>query len=81
MEMMIYIAIFSTISVLVINAFIVIISTFNQTRTTNDLFESGSIVMEKLSRQIRQATNIDLANSTFGANPSVLSLTSIINAG
>lgn len=62
-EIMIYLAIFTALSILVINSFIVILSSFNVTSMNRSLLESGTASMEKITREIRQAENID-ASST-----------------
>jgi len=62
-EIMIYLAIFTALSILVINSFIVILSSFNVTNMNRSLLESGTTSMEKITREIRQAENID-ASST-----------------
>jgi len=72
-EILVYLAIFTSLSVLVINSFIAILSSFNTTNINRKLVESGSIVMERVSREIRQAESIDTAHSSFD----VLQLNSI----
>jgi hypothetical protein len=72
-DILVYLAIFTSLSVLVINSFITILSSFNTTNTNRKLLESGSIVMERVSREIRQAESIDTAHSSS----SVLQLNSI----
>lgn len=64
-EIIIYLAIFSMISILVINSFITVMSAFNITRTNRDLVESGINSMERISREIRQADSIDVVNSNL----------------
>jgi len=64
MEIIIYLAIFTTISIVVINSFIIILSSFKTIRSNHDLLDSGSIAMEKISREIRQAKSTDLINTT-----------------
>jgi len=80
-EIIIYLAIFTTLSVLVINSFITILSSFNTTNVNRKLLESGSFIMERMSREIRQAKNIDIASSTLGVSPGVLQLNSTNSAG
>ncbi len=63
-EIVIYLAIFSMISVVVINSFIVVLSSFSTIRTNNDLSDSGTMIMERISREIRLAKNIDIANTS-----------------
>jgi hypothetical protein len=73
-EIIVYLAIFTAISILVINSFLVILSSFNKTNMNRKLLESGSIVMERVSREIRHANSIDIVNSALGANPGILQL-------
>ncbi len=80
-EIVVYLAIFSALSVLVINSFIVILGSFNTTRANRDLLQSGSKTMERLSREIRQAESVDLVHSTLGSSPGVLQLNSRDSAG
>lgn len=80
-EVIIYLAIFTAISILVINSFIVILSSFNTTNMNRKILESGTVVMERISREIRQAKNIDIANSFLDINPGVLQLNSTDNEG
>lgn len=76
-EIIIYIAIFSMISILVMNSFIVVLSSFSAVRVNHDLLNSGNNTMEKISREIRQAKNVDLVNSVFNSNSSILTLTAV----
>jgi len=62
-EIMVYLAIFTALSILVINSFIVILSSFNTTNMNRKLLESGVVSMERISREIRQAESVD-ASST-----------------
>ncbi|HAE36979.1 MAG: hypothetical protein UR85_C0009G0013 [Candidatus Nomurabacteria bacterium GW2011_GWF2_35_66] len=73
-EIIIYLALFTTISIVVINSFIIVISTFSTIRANHDLINAGSNSMERISREIRQAKNIDIVNSTFDSNSSILRL-------
>ena len=79
-EILIYLAIFTSISILVINSFIVIISSFSTIQTNHNLLDSGSLVMERLSREIRQSKNIDVVNSQINGGE-VLQLNSTDNSG
>jgi len=62
-EIMVYLAIFTALSILVINSFIVVLSSFNTTNMNRKLLESGVVSMERISREIRQAQSVD-ASST-----------------
>ena len=80
-EIIAYLAIFTALSILVINSFIVILSSFNTTNMNRKLLESGTVSMERISREIRQAKNIDIANSSLGSNPGILQLNSTDSGG
>lgn len=78
-EIMVYLAIFTTLSILVINSFIVILSSFNTTNMNRKMLEAGTVTMERMSREIRQAKNIDMVNSFL--NTGVLQLNSTDSSG
>lgn len=80
-EIIIYLAIFTTLSVLVINSFVIVLGSFNTTRSNRNLLESGSLAMERISREIRQASSVDIVNSTMGSNPGVLQLNNTNSGG
>jgi len=71
-EILVYLAIFVSVSILVINSFIIILNSFNITRVNRELLEGGSTAMERMSREIRQAVDVDISGSTLGSNPGVL---------
>ncbi len=81
MEMLIYLAIFTMLSILVINSLITVMTSFSTTRTNRDLLESGSTAVERISREIRQAKTIDVTNSVLGSSPGVLQLNSTDGSG
>ncbi|MEK7585745.1 MAG: hypothetical protein AAB477_00725 [Patescibacteria group bacterium] len=80
-EIIVYLAVFTLLSITVINSFIVVLGSYNNTRTNRDLLESGSAVIERVSREIRQAKNIDVVNSTLASSPGVLQLNSTTSGG
>lgn len=80
-EMLVYLAIFTAVSIFIINSMIVVLGSFATTRTNRDLLESGSIAMERISREIRQSKSVDIVNSTLGSSPGVLQLNSTDSAG
>lgn len=58
LETLFYIAIFAIFSVLVINAMVTMVKSFKETRIQSQLVQ-GSQVLEKISREIRQAKSIN----------------------
>ncbi len=75
-EAIVYLAIFGTLSVLVINSFIVVLNSFNRSRINSNLAESGASAIERMSREIRQAKNIDTTNSVLNSSFGTLQLNS-----
>jgi Tfp pilus assembly protein PilW len=80
-EIIVYLAIFSVMSIVVIDSFLVVSKSFDATRANRDLLESGQISMERMSREISQAESISASASTLGTNPGVLSLASTDSSG
>ena len=52
-EILVYLAIFTALSVLVINSFILALASFSASRTNRDLLEGGATAMERMSREIK----------------------------
>ena len=73
-EVLVYVVILGIVSVAIISASMAVNSSFNKTRITRDLLESGNNSMERITREIRQANSIDISNSTLGSNPGMLTL-------
>lgn len=63
LELLFYIAFFSVLSSLVINAMITMARSFKETTIQAELVQSGSI-MERMSREIRQAYDIDATSTS-----------------
>jgi prepilin-type N-terminal cleavage/methylation domain-containing protein len=73
-EVLIYVVILGIVSIAIISSSMAVNSSFNKTRVTRDLLESGNNSMERMTREIRQANSVDIANSTLGSNPGVLTV-------
>lgn len=76
-EIIIYLAIFGTLSVFIINSFIISISSFNNISINHSLAEVGVSSVDRISREIRQAVSVDVINSTSGS----LQLNSVDDSG
>lgn len=63
-EIVIYLAIFAAVSILVVNSFITILSSFHTTSVNRKLLESGTVSMERMSREVRQATSINASSTS-----------------
>lgn len=63
LELLFYIAFFSLLSLVVINAMITMAQAFKETETQTELLRSGSI-MERISREIRSAESINTISAS-----------------
>lgn len=73
-EMIIYIAFFAILSVVAVNGTIVVMKSFYELRLTQSVNSSATVALERMSREIRNAYDIDLTQSTFGTSPGRLTL-------
>lgn len=73
-EMIIYVAFFAILSILAVNATIMVMRSFYSLRLTQSINQSTTVALERLSREIRNAYDFDGAQSTFGTNPGRLML-------
>jgi type II secretory pathway pseudopilin PulG len=81
MEMIIYIAILVLILVVVINILFNIISSQKKFKTARSVENSAAYTLDRINREIRDATTIDTAGSIFNANPGKLMLNSTDSNG
>lgn len=80
-EIMIYVLLFSILAGVVINSFVSTIGSFSNTKTNRDLQEGGNTAMERISREIRQANSVTVANSNLGTSPGTLELATTDSSG
>ncbi|MFZ2303483.1 MAG: hypothetical protein WAV98_01675 [Minisyncoccia bacterium] len=80
-EMIIYIAFFAVLSVLSINATILVMKSFYTLRINQSISQSATTALERMSREIRNAYDIDTLNSTLTTSPGRLTLLTKTDAG
>jgi type II secretory pathway component PulJ len=80
-EILVYLAIFTLVSVGTINSLVIIVKSFGEIRSNRAIIDSGSLAMERMTREIRNASSIDTANSTLASNPGVLTLNTTDSSG
>lgn len=80
-EVVLYVGLFSLLSIIAVNAILQTVTAFANLRSSRDMNDSAVKVMERLTRDIKSATSVDLANSVFGANPGKLSLFTVNASG
>lgn len=80
-EILVYLAIFSALSITVINSFLVMNHAVQASHIAGDILENGQVSLNRLARQIHRASSVDVAGSTFDSTPGVLSLQSTDSSG
>ncbi len=78
-EMLIYVAILSLISIVIINMLLSFTKSYRVVTALRLAEHSGIDSIERVTRDIRGATTVDSANSTLGTSPGVLTLNSTVN--
>jgi prepilin-type N-terminal cleavage/methylation domain-containing protein len=80
-EVLLYVAIFSVMSVISMNTLFQAIKSFDSLRISRDINDSSVGIMERLTRDIKGSTGVDLANSTFTTSPGRLTLSTVSASG
>lgn len=80
-EMILYVGFFSVLSTLTITATFLIMKSFYVLRLTQSVNQSATVALERLSREIRNAYDVDTLQSTFNVNPGRLMLKTKDSAG
>lgn len=78
-EMLIYVAILSLVSIVIINMLLSFTQSYRIVTALRIAEHSGIDSMERMTRDIRAASSVNTANSTLGSNPGVLTLNSTVN--
>lgn len=78
-ELIVYAAILTVVSVFVINSLLISSTVISKIRLGRKVNTNADVIMQKLVREIRLAQDLN-ASSTFGINPSDLSLNTFISA-
>ncbi len=76
-EVLIYISILSIVLLIVINTTLMMVKAYSGMKVSQNINNSAVGVMERLSREIRWANNINEGNSVFGSDGGVLELSSV----
>ncbi len=74
LELVIYLGLFALISVVMIHSLLTVMRTYAQAAAFRSLQTNGELVMERVTREIRQASTITVGSSTFGVSPGSVTL-------
>lgn len=73
-EMVIYAGFVAVLGVVAIQAILTMMNSFYMARLSRNINESAVTSLERMSREVRNAFNVNTTLSTFGAHPGVLYL-------
>lgn len=73
-ETLIYIAIMGVVGVVMVKFFLSISSAGSKTRVIREVQSNGRLAIDLISQKIRGSSGLNIASSTFGTDPGVLSL-------
>ena len=73
-ESLIYIAIIAVMAVLVVNVLLMTTKSYNSLKISRDINNSALTTLERITREIKTASDIDIAQSTFYVHPGKLTV-------
>lgn len=76
-EILVYVIIFSLVFVFMLNTILTVVKIYNRFRITKDLKINAEFSLEKMTREIKLANDIDSSKSVFNSNPGKLYLNSV----
>ena len=76
-EMIIYVFFVGTFSVLALNGVFQAIEVFADFRMTRNLNSTAEVILDRVTREVRQAYDVDQVESSFSAHPGELTLKTI----
>ena len=79
MELLIYVALFSILSVVIVNSLVTVMKTYNAAQAYRRLQSNGELVMERMTREIRSANSITAA--TYDSNSGSISISNSDSSG
>ncbi len=80
-ETIVYMALFVILSTVLVGTLFSMTKTYKDARATNEIVDSSSLSLERMTREIRNATDIDMTTSSFGSNPGTLKLDTTADDG
>ncbi len=73
-ELVIYIGLFVGLSFIIIQSFVVVMKTYATAQRYRTLQHTSELVMERITREIREASSVATAGSIFTTSPGTLAL-------
>ncbi len=80
-ELVIYIALFVVISIVIVQSLVFVMKTYANARSFRALQQNGELVMERITREVRQSNTVSTASSVFGVTPGTLVVSGLTSGG
>lgn len=80
-EAVIYVSMFAALMLVSMTSLFSTMKAFSALRISRDINDSSVTIMERLTRDLKSATAVNLTQSTFGANPGRLTLSTVNASG
>ena len=80
-ESLIYLALFVLLSTVLIDSLLMMHKAYSETRINRDLLESASVSMERMTREVRGGTSLNVSASMFAATSGVLAINTTDSGG
>ena len=80
-EMVVYTTIVAIIFVVAVNTILLTSAAWGSARVKRNILNQGNAALERMLREIRLADSINTGGSTFGVNPGILYLNTVVGAG
>ncbi len=81
LEMVIYIAVLSVFTVIIVFSLINIAKSFLEVRVERNVNNAAVSALDRMVREIRLSNSVDILNSTFGVNPGRITLNTLASNG
>ncbi len=73
-EMMVYIAILSIVFSALVTSANSMVKTFGKLKASEEVAHTGTVVLERLTRELRRASSVDYFTSSLSTDPGILTL-------
>ena len=81
LELVVYVSVVAALAVVSIQSALSLTRTFSETKSYGDLRESGSAALERIIKEVRFSSSVDLPNTTFNSSPGRLTLNTTDESG
>lgn len=72
-EIVVYVSLFAIVSLFVVNSLISSSVSFAKTRSNRSLMKNGTLIMERISRELNNANNLSVSGNVFNLHPGEIS--------